>query len=129
MTADLLDRLRAADPVAHGSSAPPLEWMLERIAAEPHVRPSRHRSLTSAVLPLLGAAPAIVVVVLAFALVHVGGRPTTTPTTPGGPVTGMRGVVEVSGLAFASADRGTISFQQCWPCHAAPQGGQQVFQN
>ncbi len=129
MTPDLLDRVRAADPVAHGSSAPPLEWMLERIAAAPHAEPSRHRSLTAAVVPLLGAAAAIVVVALAFVL-HVGGRSATiSPTTPAAPVAGMRGVVDVSGFAFASADRGMISFEQCWPCNASPQGGRQVFRN
>jgi len=31
MTVDALEFLRGEDPVPHGSSAPPMEWMLERI--------------------------------------------------------------------------------------------------
>jgi hypothetical protein len=140
MTTDPLDRLRAADPVAHGSSAPPLEWMLQQIAAAPSAPRPRRRLWTSAIVPVFAAVAAIAVVVLSLVLVHAGSTPasrsvpatsatSTVPAVPSTPVGGMRGVVEVYGLAFPSAGHGMISLEQCWPCHAAPHGGKQVNRN
>jgi photosystem II stability/assembly factor-like uncharacterized protein len=54
---------------------------------------------------------------------------TSPPVTPAPPTAGMQGVVLVNGLAFASPQAGMISLSQCWPCRAAPGGGQQIDHN
>jgi hypothetical protein len=133
MTVDPLDRLRAVNPVPHGSSAPPLAQILERILDEG--RPAHRRRLwAGSIVPAVGVAAVIAVVALALVLLgHRAAATHSTPAaptvsgTPAAPVGGMGGVVEVYGSAFSSPERGVISLQQCQPCHAAPTGGQQTF--
>jgi photosystem II stability/assembly factor-like uncharacterized protein len=126
-----LDRLRRSNPVTTDVSAPPIDGVLRRIAAEEIPPPSTSRwpRLAGAVGPTLSAVAAIAVAVVA--IVVVGGHADRTPavptptssapiaSTPTAPAGGMRGVVEAYGVAFPDPEHGLISLEQCQPCHAA----------
>lgn len=141
MTTEPLDRLRATNPLPNGSSAPPVERVLERIRRERSVA-GRWRfwagalsRWTGALVPALGVAVAIAVVVVAVMTLRHGSARTHTPTAPTGsarripgsavpaipvpavPAGGMRGLVFVQGVAFPSAADGVISLQECAGCH------------
>ena len=118
MTTDPLELLCAANPLPHGSAAPPLERVLERIDRER--RPGRRwRGRTGALVPALGAAVAIAVGAVALVLigVHPRGAPahhaTVTQPVPPAPPGGMRGVVSLDGAGFVSAAAGVVSLEQC----------------
>ncbi len=134
MTTDPIDLLGAANPLPDGSSAPALEDVLARIGVTRSPRRPLRRG-RSFLLPALGVATAIAVVAVALVLVRPHHAPVSHPArkTPAPaltvPKTGMRGVVFVYGSAFPSADLGLVSLQQCQPCHAAPHGGEQAFQD
>lgn len=133
MTPDPLDRLRACNPLPEGSSAPPLDSVLAHIQTADRTRTRRPRA--GALIPVLGAAAALAVALVALGALHQGtrSRPTARPghtprpTGPAAPAGGMRGVVEVSGVGSASAQTMLISLQQCQPCHAARRGGREAF--
>lgn len=118
MTTDPLDLLRAINPVPSGSSAPPIDPVLERIYAEGPAR-RRWRAWIGALVPALGAAVAIAVAAVALVLVGVDHRGSVrhhlpaANLVPSAPKGGMRGLVFIEGAAFASASDGLISMQQC----------------
>jgi photosystem II stability/assembly factor-like uncharacterized protein len=133
MSGDPLDRLRATNPAPNGSTAPPVERVLERIRAQDageRAGGRGSRAWSGALLPALGVAAAIAVVVVAVvALHHRGGvtrRP--APTAPSAPHIsvpllprgGTRGTVFLNDIAFSSPERGIISMEQCLPCQAGP---------
>jgi hypothetical protein len=150
MTADPLELLRASNPVPRGSSAPPIDRVLDRIRAERSARRPRRGwggggrwrgwdggvSWGSRIFPAVGAATAIaavaVVSVFLLAAHHRGAvkhsepaKPTvsTTPSpVPVRPTEGMHGLVSVQGAGFASSLNGVISIQQCVGCR--PNGDQ-----
>jgi hypothetical protein len=134
MTVEPLEQLRAADPVPHGSSAPPVEWVLARIESTPARPGRRRRSWGGAFVPAVAvAATLIVVAVVLVAVTHrhrqapahvppatrtapaVGSVPSPSSLMPRG---GMRGALSISGAASGSAADVLISFSQCQPCHA-----------
>ncbi|MGA2928958.1 MAG: hypothetical protein ABSG43_23785, partial [Solirubrobacteraceae bacterium] len=118
MTADPLDLLRASNPVPYGSSAPPIERVLERIYAESPAR-RRWHARTGALVPALGAAAAIAVAAVALVLAGVGHRSSVRHHSPtassvlSAPRGGMRGLVFLEGAAFVSPSDGLASMQQC----------------
>jgi hypothetical protein len=118
MTTDPLDLLRASNPVPDGSSAPPIERVLERISAEGPAR-RRWRGWTGAFVPALGAAAAVAVAAVALVLAGVDHRSSVrhhlpaASTVPSAPRGGMRGLVFLQGAAFAFPSDGLISLQQC----------------
>ncbi len=122
MTRDALDRLRANNPLPHGSSAPELETLLgrlETIAPGPRrLRPFRP------LVPILGVAVALGVLIGALGVLraghrapvgrhHVSRQPVVVPAAPKG---GMPGFVFLSGAGLASSSGGVISLQQCLGC-------------
>lgn len=120
MTVDALERLRAADPLPEGGTAPPIEAVLRRIADEVDRRPAGRR-WGAALIPVIAvaAAAAVVGVVLVSASRHNSApAPTTAPPTP----SGMRGTVFGYSLGFAAPRHMVISFTQCDPCRAQPTG-------
>lgn len=137
MTVDALEYLRTEDPVPDGSSAPPMEWMLARIAGE-GVRPARRRRIRFALVPTLAVAATIAVVaaVVVVAVTHRAHTPAhVAPATrtapalrtvpppeslmPGG---GMPGMLLVMGVASPAPNTNEIWFGQCQPCHAGGAG-------
>jgi photosystem II stability/assembly factor-like uncharacterized protein len=125
MTRDSLDRLRAADPLPHGSSAPPLEQMLTRIAADAPP-PHRRRRWKTGLVPALAAAvcAVIVAVVIIASGTHDTRRSTPSITRSGPahtaiavPAGGMPGLIFLNRMAFADASHGLISFTQCLGYH------------
>ncbi|MGO9792293.1 MAG: hypothetical protein ACLP8S_23130 [Solirubrobacteraceae bacterium] len=143
MTDELLDRVRAVDPLPEGSTAPPFESVFRQLADVPqHRGRQRPRRLLGLLVPAVSVAVAIGVMVAAVTLLHVGrhvrngGRQAasghshtpnaTAATTPvqGAlvPAGGMSGVVTVWGAGFNSAGDGVISLQQCLRCE--PNGNQ-----
>jgi hypothetical protein len=62
---DLVDRLRAADPVASEPEAPRVEWMLDRLTEVPRVPPRRRaprRALVAGLAAIAGLAGAVAMV-------------------------------------------------------------------
>ena len=139
MTVDALEFLRAEDPVPHGSSAPPVEWVLDRIerAGTPpgsarRGSGRRRRRIAFALAPTLAVAAtlAVVAAVVVIAIVHRGQAPSHVPpatrTAPAPrpvpspwslmPREGMHGTLFIQTAASASAGHALISFNQCGPC-------------
>ena len=118
MTTDPLELLRAANPLPHGSAAPALERVLERIDRERRTGRGR-RVWTGALVPALGAVVAIALVAVALVLIGVQHRAapahhaTVRPPVPPAPNGGMLGVVSLDGAGFVSAAAGVISLEQC----------------
>ncbi len=141
MCDELLDRVRAVDPLPEGSTAPPFESVFAPLAdvAQRHAR-HRRRRLLGLLVPAVSFAVVIGVMVMAVTLLHAdrnGSRQhvaagnhhspnatteTTSAPTPSAPAGGMSGVVTVWGAGFNSAGAGVISLQQCLRC--APNGNQ-----
>ena len=142
MTDELLDRVRAVDPLPEGSTAPPFESVFAALADTPRHR-GRHRRhrLLGLLVPAVSVAVVIGVMVVAVTLLHAGHngsrhqvaatghRHTPNATTaatsaPSGsvPAGGMSGVVTVWGAGFSSAGDGVISLGQCLRCE--PDGNQ-----
>jgi photosystem II stability/assembly factor-like uncharacterized protein len=140
MTDELLDRVRAVDPLPRGSTAPPFDSVFAPVADRSTRRDRRRRRrLLGLLVPAVSLAVAIGVMVAAVTMLHAdhsGGRltanghrhaPNTTTTvtsahTPSLPSGGMSGVVTVSGAAFNSSGDGLISLEQCLGCK--PDGNQ-----
>jgi photosystem II stability/assembly factor-like uncharacterized protein len=133
MTSDPFDRLRASNPAPYGSTAPPLERVLERVRAEEHpvgAAGRRSRAWSATLVPVLGIAAAITVAVVAVVALHHHSATTTTRRVPAArrthtpvlPRGGMLGSVFVSGIAFPSPEHGLISLLQCQPCRAGGAG-------
>lgn len=132
MSTEPLDLLRDSDPAPRGSSAPPIERVLELVYAE---RPARRRRRTGlgALVPAAGTAAALAVAAVAVVLAGVdhrssvrhhlpaasGGGDAVSPSrsAPRVPRGGMRGLVFLQGVAFASPSDGLISMQQCLGYH------------
>jgi photosystem II stability/assembly factor-like uncharacterized protein len=118
MTDDVMDRLRASDPLPAGSAAPPVEEMLARLDLG---RPPKPRWRPIGVLaPVLSAAVVVVIVVVALTTVrtrhpraHAGSQSSASTAALRG---GMRGLVTVWGAGFSSNSDGVISLQQCLGC-------------
>jgi photosystem II stability/assembly factor-like uncharacterized protein len=141
MTDELLDRVRAVDPLPEGSIAPPFESVFAPLADMPRRRGRhRRRRMLGLLLPAVSVAVAIGVMVVAVTLragrnanrqrvVATGHRhtpnatsaPTSAPT-PSVPAGGMSGIVTVWGAGFSSVGDGVISLQQCLRCE--PDGNQ-----
>ena len=136
MTIDALEYLRGEDPVPHGSTAPPLEWVLARIE-RPEAQPRRRRFAIPLVPTVAVAATlAVVAAVVVLAVTHRGPTPAhvppagrTTPTVrsvppPGSlmPRGGMPGLLSIAGVASSSSDQAQIDFSQCQPCSKGGDG-------
>lgn len=138
MSVDALEYLRAEDPVPHGSTAPPMDWVLTRIEGA-EARPRRRRRIRFPLVPMVAVAAtlAVVAVIVVLAVTHRTQAPAHVPPasrtapavrsvpalpSPGSlmPRGGMRGTVSVDGAASASAGNVVISFTQCHPCHGNP---------
>jgi photosystem II stability/assembly factor-like uncharacterized protein len=148
MTDELLERVRAIDPLPDGSTAPPFESVFARVANDAlqdgrhHGRPGRRRRrhLLGLLVPAVSVAVAIGVLVTAVTLLRAGPHagnahraaahghsqsatsPTQSPTTsariPPVPTGGMPGFVTVWGAGFNAAGNGVISLEQCLQCRA-----------
>jgi photosystem II stability/assembly factor-like uncharacterized protein len=122
VTPDVLDRLRASNPLPDGSTAPELESLLRRLDTVAR-GPRRFRPFRLLV-PVLGVAVALLVLIGALGVLHAGHRgavsrrhvPAPPPTVPLAPRGGMRGLVLVVGAGFSSSSDGVISVQQCLGC-------------
>jgi hypothetical protein len=140
MTDELLDRVRAVDPLPEGSTAPPFESVLASVE-EMSRRRERHGPgrLFGLLVPVVSVAVVIAVMVAAATLLHAGhtgtrqrvpatghrhspNRTTAPAPAPSVPAGGMSGVVTVWGAGFNSAGDGVISLQQCLRCE--PNGNQ-----
>ena len=133
MTVDALEYLRTEDPVPHGSSAPPVDWMLARI--ESAGSPPGRRRIRLPLVPALAVAAtlAVVAAVVVLAVAHLGRTPAHLPpatrTAPAVrsvpspsslmPRGGMRGTLSIEGAASAPTGHVVISFSQCQPCRGA----------
>ncbi len=136
MTVDALEYLRAEDPVPHGSTAPPVEWVLAQI--ETAETQPRRRRIALPLVPALAvaAALAVVAVVVVLAVTHRGAAPArvppadrTRPTAPSVPSPaslmprgGMPGLLFIAGVASSSPDQVEIDFSQCQPCYRGGDG-------
>jgi hypothetical protein len=144
VTVDALEYLRSQDPVPHGSSAPPMEWVLARIEREA-ARPARRRRRPRlALMPTLAVAATVAVVaaVVVLAVTHRAHTPAHVPpatrTTPSVrplpspdslmPPGGMRGTLFIQGAASGSGGHALINFTQCQPCHAHGTGPTRLWQ-
>lgn len=127
MRTEPLDRLTGADPLPDGSSAPPLDEILARIAAEESPRArggSRRRAWAGALVPVLGAAAALAVaaVVLLTVSARHGSRAQRAPAThghvrgPGAFAGGMRGLVFVNSAVTEADGSALLSLEQCLGC-------------
>ena len=126
MTDELLDRVRAVDPLPDGSTAPPFESVFAPLVDMPrHRGRHRRRRLLGLLAPAVSVAVVIGVVVVAATLLHAGrngsrqrvaetghghnltttAAPTSGPT-PSLPAGGMSGVVTVWGAGFSSDGEG-----------------------
>ena len=140
MTDELLDRVRAVDPLPEGSTAPPFESVFAPLADRAHDRARHRRRVLGLLVPAVSFAVVIGVMVMAVTLLHAGrnsGRQhlatgkhhspnattaTTSAPTLSAPAGGMPGVVTVWGAAINSTGAGVISLQQCLRCE--PNGDQ-----
>jgi photosystem II stability/assembly factor-like uncharacterized protein len=122
MTDDVLDRVRAINPLPEGSAAPPFEVVLTRVhAAAPT---SRRRRAVRLLVPVFSIAITILVLVVAVVDLRTNHQrvtrpahvPTAPPRVPVAPTGGMQGLVSVWGAGFSSASDGVISVQQCLGC-------------
>jgi photosystem II stability/assembly factor-like uncharacterized protein len=134
MTEDPLALLALANPVPATVTPAPIDGLLAKIdndmpaASRPPESRRRWRPLRL-VAPTLGIAVALAVAAAAILLIHTPTQTAqthpashTTPTKliPGFvPSGGMRGTVNLSGVAFTSNTNGVLSFQQCSPCTGA----------
>jgi photosystem II stability/assembly factor-like uncharacterized protein len=124
MNEDVLGRLRASNPLPGGSDAPPIEDVLARLNLNLDAPRARRRRRSIGVLaPVLGAAVAVLVLVVALTglhrahpHVHRSTQPPAPKLIPHAPRGGMRGLVTVWGAGFASTSDGVISLQQCLGC-------------
>jgi photosystem II stability/assembly factor-like uncharacterized protein len=130
MTDELLDLVRAVDPLPEGSTGPPFEPVYEAFTNLPENR-QRHRRgrLIGLLAPTMGIAIAVGVILVAVTLLHAGpnsdrhapgaghgrGSHVAAPT-PRVPTGGMSGFVTVFGAGFDLAGNGLISVQQCLKC-------------
>ncbi len=142
MTDELLDRVRAVDPLPEGSTPPPFEFVFARLEDMPGRRGQHRRGRFLALfLPAVSVAVVIGVMVAAATLLHAGrngGRQhgagtghgntpnaatgVTSASTPSIPAGGMPGFVTVWSAGFSSDGDGVISLQQCLRCE--PNGNQ-----
>ncbi len=136
MTVDALEYLRTEDPVPHGSSAPPIEWVLARIERA-QAQPGRRR-LAIALVPTVAVAAtlAVVAAVVVLAVTHRGPAPAhlppanrSTPAVPAVPSPGslmprggMPGLLSIAGVASSSPNLAQIDFSQCQPCYKGGDG-------
>lgn len=132
MTDELLDRVRAVDPLPEGSMAPPFESVYAALEDLGRDRRGRRRGrLVSLLAPAVGIAVAAGVIVAAITLLHPGRNTvrhvsaalrhhSSNPTSanPRVPTGGMSGIVTVWGAGFDLAGNGVISLQQCSGCQA-----------
>ena len=132
MTVDALEFLRDQNPVPHGSTAPPMEWVMARVARAER-EPAARRRIRFPLVPAVAVAAtlAVVAAVVVLAVTHRAAPPAHMPPatrkTPGlgsvpspgslMPQGGMPGVVSVNGAASPSTDDALIFFGQCQPCH------------
>ena len=122
MTDELLDRVRASDPLPHGSTAPPLATVLAHVRGAGSA-PYSHRPgrLLAAALTGAGALVVVIVSVVILGTRHQGAarpahRPIVTRPVTVVPRTGMSGLVYFQGAGFASPSSLVISLQQCLGC-------------
>jgi photosystem II stability/assembly factor-like uncharacterized protein len=125
VTVDALEYLRAEDPVPHGSTAPPMAWVLDRIertGAQPEPRPRVRFAFVPAVA--VAATVAVVAAVIVIVATHHRHEPAHVPpatrTAPAVrsvpspeslmPRGGMRGLVQIQGAASASAKHVLVYF-------------------
>ncbi len=122
MTDDVLDRVRAINPLPEGSTAPPFEVVLTRVDAA--VPTSRRWRPVRLLVPVLGIAITILVLVVAVGNLRANHQrvtrparvPTAPPRVPVAPTGGMQGLVSAWGAGFSSDSDGIISLQQCLGC-------------
>jgi hypothetical protein len=118
MTENVMERLERANPVPDDPGAPPIETVLARIEAAPRRPRLTPPAWRSAVLPTLGAAAALAVVVVALVFAGHGPRPATPASPHAG---GLPGVVSASG-AYIGPGHEIVSIAQCAPCQTSGPG-------
>ncbi len=102
MTEDVLERLRRANPLPNDVEPPPIELVLERVAAEGLGEPRRPRPRWRAgLVPALGALTAVAVV--AVALVFAGHQAPRPHSAAHGSAPGLPGVVFAGAASPAMA--------------------------
>ena len=122
MTDELLDRVRASDPLPQGSTAPSYPAVLAHVRAEgSRSRPRRSGRVLAAALTCAGALVAVIVSVVILGTHHQGTarpahRPIVTRPLTVVPRSGMSGLVYFQGAGFSSPDSLVISLQQCLGC-------------
>jgi photosystem II stability/assembly factor-like uncharacterized protein len=128
VSVDTLEFLRTENPVPHGSTAPPMEWVLAQVEhAEP--QPAARRRIAFALVPTVAVAATLVVVavVIVLAVTHRGQAPAHLPpathtTVPSPqslmPSGGMHGALVIQGAASPSSDDILVNFSQCPACRA-----------
>lgn len=143
MTDELLDRVRASNPIPEGSTAPPFSAVIEHVraagtgagdgvwagAGDGARAGARVRRPTRLLAPALTVASALIVAAVSIVILqshharatHAGrsgkrARAIPARTTPTVPKTGMSGLVDLWGAEFTSSGTGVISIQQCLRC-------------
>jgi hypothetical protein len=124
MTDELLERVRASDPLPEGSTAPRYEVVLGQVRAAGGTAPRRRRPLR-VLAPALSLASVLLVIGVSLAILGTkhgrhAPRPRTAiavthiPLPP--PKGGMSGTVWLWGAGLSGVGTGVISLQQCTGC-------------
>jgi hypothetical protein len=124
MTDELMDRVREADPLPDGSSAPPFSVVLAHArTAEAGIETPKRRGWVARTFALASVFIVVVVSVVILGTKHHNSATTHPPpktrvsrTTLVVPKSGMSGFVYLYGAGFSSSQTGIVSLQQCTNC-------------